>query len=70
MRPLFLEAEVLSAIDTFDANLYEIENALKDVEVGAFTNRMWALDDRKFYNHGRKKIVTDVNLIEKSDDSE
>ena len=70
VRPLFLEAEVLSAIDTFDANLYEIENALKDVEVGAFTNRMWALDDRKFYNHGRKKIVTDVNLIEKSDDSD
>lgn len=70
VRPLFLEAEVLSAIDTFDANLYEIENALKDVEVGAFTNRMWALDDRKFYNHGRKKVVTDVNLIEKSVESD
>lgn len=70
VRPLFLEAEVLSAIDTFDANLYEIENALKDVEVGAFTNRMWALDDRKFYNHGRKAVVTDVNLIEKSEVSD
>ncbi len=63
VRPLFLEAEVLSAIDTFDANLFEIENAVKDIEVGTFTNRMWALDDRKFYNHGRKKVVTDVSII-------
>lgn len=63
VRPLFLEAEVLSAIDTFDANIFEIENALKDIEVGTFTNRMWALEDRKFYNHGRKKIVTDVAII-------
>ncbi|MBR3768594.1 MAG: HD domain-containing protein [Clostridia bacterium] len=63
VRPLFLEAEVLSAIDTFDANIFEIENALKDTEIGSFTNRMWALEDRKFYNHGRKKIVTDVDII-------
>lgn len=63
VRPLFLEAEVLSAIDTFDANIFEIENALKDVEVGSFTNRMWALEDRKFYNHGRKPILTDVNIV-------
>ncbi len=63
VRPLFLEAEVLSAIDTFDANIFEIENALKDIEVGTFTNRMWALEDRKFYNHGRKDVVTDVNII-------
>lgn len=64
VRPLFLEAEVLSAIDTFDANLFEIANAVKDVDVGAFTNRMWALDDRKFYNHGRKAVCTDVAIIE------
>lgn len=64
VRPLFLEAEVLSAIDTFDANIFEIENALKDIEVGGFTSRMWALDDRKFYNHGRKTINTDVDIID------
>lgn len=67
VRPLFIEAEVLSAIDTFDANLYEIENALKDVEPGSFTNRMWALDDRKFYNHGRKPIVTDVAIVSETE---
>ena len=63
VRPLFIEAEVLSALDTFDANLFEIADAVKGVEVGGFTNRMWALDDRKFYNHGRKKVSTDVAII-------
>ncbi len=62
VRPLFLEAEILSALDTLDANIYEIENVLKTVDVGGFSNRMWALDDRKFYNHGRKEITTEVNL--------
>ncbi len=70
VRPLFLEAEVLSAIDTFDANIFEIEDALKNVNIGEFTGRMWALDDRKFYNHGRKTITTDVCLIEKTVDEE
>lgn len=70
VRPLFLEAEVLSAIDTFDANLYEIANAVKDVEVGSFTNRMWALDDRKFYNHGRIPVCTDVCIINKDNDAD
>lgn len=69
VRPLFLEAEVLSAIDTFDANLFEIANALKDIEVGGFTNRMWALEDRKFYNHGRKKVVTDVDLLHDAEEN-
>lgn len=62
VRPLFLEAEILSALDSLDANIYEIENAVKDVNSGEFTARMWALDDRKFYNHGRKDVSTNVNL--------
>lgn len=62
VRPSFLEAEILSALDTLDANIYEIENAVKDVAPGSFTNKMWALDDRKFYNHGRMNVVTEANL--------
>ena len=62
VRPLFLEAEILSALDTLDANIYEIENVVKDITPGAFTNKIWALEDRKFYNHGRKKVVTDVDF--------
>ncbi len=62
VRPLFLEAEVLSALDSLDANIYEIENALAGVEPGGFSQRQWALNDRKFYNHGRKAPDTKVNL--------
>lgn len=68
VRPLFLEAEVLSAIDTFDANIFEIEDAVKSLKPGEFTSRMWALDDRKFFNHGRKTVTTDVRLIDKNED--
>lgn len=62
VRPLFLEAEILSALDTLDANIFEIENAVKDINVGEFTQKMWALNDRKFYNHGRHVITTDADL--------
>lgn len=62
VRPLFLEAEILSALDTLDADIYEIENVVKDVSSGGFTNKVWALEDRKFYNHGRKNIDTGVDF--------
>ena len=61
-RPLFLEAEILSELDSLDANIYEIENCLADVPPREFSNRQWALHDRKFYNHGRKAPETKVNL--------
>lgn len=61
-RPLFLEAEILSELDSLDANIYEIESCLADVAPGEFSNRQWALHDRKFYNHGRKVPETKVNL--------
>ena len=61
-RPLFLEAEILSELDSLDANIYEIESCLSDVAPREFSNRQWALHDRKFYNHGRKAPETKVNL--------
>lgn len=62
VRPLFLEAEILSELDSLDANIYEIENCLADVAPREFSQRQWALNDRKFYNHGRKVPETKVNL--------
>ncbi len=62
VRPLFLEAEILSQLDTLDANIYEIESCLTDVSPREFSARQWALHDRKFYNHGRKAPETKVNL--------
>ena len=54
VRPMFLEAEILSQLDKLDATIYEINEAVSGVNEGEFTQRMWALDNRKLYNHGRK----------------
>ncbi len=55
VRPMFLEAEILSQLDKLDATIYEITSAVSEVETGEFTARQWALDNRKLYNHGRKE---------------
>ncbi len=62
VKPAFLEAEVLSSLDMLDAKIYEIENSIATVEEGGFSSRQWALDDRKFLNHGRKPVTTDVKF--------
>lgn len=62
VRPLFLEAEILAQLDVLDARIYEIENAVQNVESGSFSTRQWALEDRKFYNHGRRLPSTEVKL--------
>jgi 3'-5' exoribonuclease len=49
MPPMFLEAEVLSELDLLDARINEITAALEGVQPGEFTNRIWALDNQKFY---------------------
>lgn len=62
VRPLFVEAEILSQLDTLDATIFEFQDALENVQPGDFSSRQWALDNRKLYNHGRSEISTDVNL--------
>ena len=62
VRPMFLEAEILSQLDTLDATVYEITSAVSDVKQGEFTGRMWALDNRQLYNHGRKECLPKANL--------
>ena len=56
VRPMFLEAEILSQLDTLDATIYEITSAVGEVKEGEFTGRMWALDNRKLFNHGVTSI--------------
>ena len=48
-QPMFLEAEVLSELDLMDARINEVSTALQGVQPGEFTNKIWALDNRKFY---------------------
>ena len=47
--PMFLEAEVLAQLDLLDARIFEIDIALQGVQPGEYTNKLWALDNRKFY---------------------
>jgi 3'-5' exoribonuclease len=46
---MFLEAEVLAELDLLDARINELNSALQTVEPGGFTQKLWALDNRKFY---------------------
>lgn len=63
VRPMFLEAEILSQLDLLDARIYEITSAVGEVESGEFTARQWALDNRKLYNPGIKEIKSKANLL-------
>lgn len=62
VRPMFLEAEILSQLDKLDATIYEITSAVSEVQTGEFTARQWALDNRKLYNHGRRESRPKANL--------
>lgn len=64
VRPMFLEAEILSTLDSLDATIFEINNATSNTQVGEFTDRQWALDNRKLFNHGLSSNEHTVNLGE------
>ena len=63
VRPMFLEAEILSELDMLDARIYEISHSVSEIEPGAFTARQWALDNRKLYNPGRKEVKPKADLL-------
>lgn len=56
VRPSFIEAEVLSQLDIFDAKMYEMAEAVSGVESGEFTGKLWMFENRRFYNHGRTEV--------------
>ena len=62
VRPMFLEAIILSELDNLDATIYEVNAATEGVEAGEFTDRQWALDNRKLYNHGLSDAHHSVNF--------
>ncbi|MCI7735641.1 MAG: CMP-binding protein [Clostridiales bacterium] len=49
LAPKFPEAEVLNAIDTLDARLYEMNEALSRAMPGGFSEKVWGLDNRQLY---------------------
>ncbi|MBQ8077115.1 MAG: HD domain-containing protein [Eubacterium sp.] len=62
VRPMFLEAIVLSMLDDLDATIFEVNHATNKVDAGSFTDRQWALDNRKLYNHGLSDTEHKVNF--------
>jgi 3'-5' exoribonuclease len=63
VRPMFIEAELLSELDMLDARIYEMREATADTETGEFSGRMWSMDNRKLYNHGRDDMDKKVKLF-------
>ena len=49
VAPMLLEAELLSMLDGMDAAVYQIEAALPAALPGGFTQKLWPMDQRKFY---------------------
>ena len=47
--PMIPEAEVLHLIDNLDARMNTIDKAMNATDEGAFTPRIFALENRSFY---------------------
>lgn len=48
-KPMTPEAELLHYLDIIDARMFDFENALKSVNPGEFSDRIWILDNRNVY---------------------
>lgn len=48
-KPMTLEAEILHYLDIIDARVFDFENALKGIDEGEFTDKIWVLDNRNIY---------------------
>ncbi len=63
VRPSFIEAELLSQLDMLDARMFEMREATEGAAVGDFTGRLWSMDNRKLYNHGREDFDKETKLF-------
>ena len=63
VRPAFIEAELLSELDMLDARMYEMKETCEKLEKGEFSGRLWSMDNRKLYNHGRDAFDRNTKLF-------
>lgn len=63
VRPSFIEAELLSELDLMDSRVYEMHEAVSGTEADNFSGKLWAMDNRKLYNHNRTDLDKTVNLF-------
>lgn len=62
--PKFLEAIVLAKLDELDATVFEVENTIRNVSPNEFSNAVWALDNTRLFNTGRKETTPEAHLLE------
>ncbi len=63
VRPMFMEAELLSELDLMDSRIYEMREASENTADGEFTGKLWMMDNRKLYNHGRSDLSEEIKLF-------
>ena len=63
VRPMFIEAEILSELDLMDARIYEMREAVQGADANDFSARVWALDNRKLFNHSRTDLELNPKLL-------
>ncbi|MCQ2455633.1 MAG: HD domain-containing protein [Clostridia bacterium] len=63
VKPMTIEAEILSELDLLDSRIYEMKDALLGVGEDGFSHPVWALDNRKLFNHQRTELSEDIKLF-------
>lgn len=63
VRPMFIEAELLSELDLMDSRVFEMREAVMSAAEEDFSGRIWAMDNRKLFNHSRTDLNKDTKLF-------
>lgn len=63
VRPMFIEAELLSQLDLMDARIYAMKEAVSITQEDDFSARIWSMENRKLYNHGRTDLENETKLF-------
>ena len=63
VRPMFIEAELLSELDLMDSRVYEMREAVTAANADDFSGRIWAMDNRKLYNHARVDLEKETKIF-------
>ncbi len=63
VRPMFIEAELLSELDLMDSRIFAMREAVEPVNADDFSSRIWSMDNRKLFNHARKNLSEETKLF-------
>lgn len=55
VKPMFPEAEILHYLDIIDARMFDMKKASDEAKEGEFSDRIWALENRKVYKPNLKE---------------